>query len=464
VYSLFDVIVVGSGNAGLVAAISAKYHASSVLLLERAPQWIRGGNTRHTRDIRYAHAAGEPYTTGEPYPEDELRDDLLRVGGGHANRELADLVVRESASVAAWMTEHGVRWQQPLTGTLHLGRTNRFFLGGGKALVNTYCQKAERMGVRLLYEASVEDLIVDNERVTGVVVEYQGERLRFSARAVVLTSGGFEANLGWLSQYWGSAASNYVVRGTPYNDGRVLAAALAKGARSAGDPKGFHAIAVDARAPKFDGGIATRLDSVPFSIVVNRHARRFSDEGEETWPKRYASWGRLIAEQPDQIAYSIFDARMLDQFLRSLYRPFCARTITELGALLGLDPRALGNTVQTFNRHIVPGGRFDPAKLDDCSTADLDPPKSHWAVPIEVPPFYGYPLRPGVTFTYMGLAVDELARVQTKAGRPMRNLYAAGEIMSGNILSSGYLGGVGLTIGTVFGRIAGREAATHARD
>jgi tricarballylate dehydrogenase len=155
---------------------------------------------------------------------------------------------------------------------------------------------------------------------------------------------------------------------------------------------------------------------------------------------------------------------MLDQFLRSLYRPFCARTITELGALLGLDPRALGNTVQTFNRHIVPGGRFDPAKLDDCSTADLDPPKSHWAVPIEVPPFYGYPLRPGVTFTYMGLAVDELARVQTKAGRPMRNLYAAGEIMSGNILSSGYLGGVGLTIGTVFGRIAGREAATHARD
>jgi tricarballylate dehydrogenase len=356
-----------------------------------------------------------------------------------------------------------VRWQQPLTGTLHLGRTNRFFLGGGKALMNTYYQTAEAMGVRVEYEASVEDVALDRtDRVTGVIVD-RGDQRRESvaAKAVVLTSGGFEANLDWLRRYWGAAVDNYVIRGTPYNDGRVLAAMLDKGAATAGDPKGFHAVALDARSPKFDGGIATRLDSVPFGIAVNRFGRRFYDEGEDFWPKRYAIWGRLIAEQPDQTAYSIIDSRMLDRFLTSLYRPFEGATIDELATQLGLDRQAVSQTVAEFNAAIRPGGTFDPGALDDCATQGLQPAKSHWAVPIEVPPFYGYPLRPGITFTYLGLAVDESARVQMAGGDTMQNLFAAGEIMSGNILSSGYLGGLGLTIGTVFGRIAGTAAAKH---
>src|SRR5262249_24628801 len=239
------------------------------------------------------------------------------------NRALAELVVEQSWTCAEWMGAHGVRWQDPLTGTLHLGRTNRFFLGGGKALVNTYYQTAEDMGVKIEYEASVEDVVFDgSQRVSGVVVEQGGERRTVPARAVVLTSGGFEANLEWLRRYWGDAVDNYVIRGTPYNDGRVLAAMLDKGAATAGDPKGFHAVALDARAPKFDGGIATRLDSVPFGIAINKYGKRFYDEGQDFWPKRYAIWGRLIAEQPDQSAYSIVDARMLDRFLTSLYRPF----------------------------------------------------------------------------------------------------------------------------------------------
>jgi tricarballylate dehydrogenase len=238
---------------------------------------------------------------------------------------------------------------------------------------------------------------------------------------------------------------------------------LEKGAATAGDPKGFHAVALDARAPKFDGGIATRLDSVPFGIAVNKHAQRFYDEGQDFWPKRYAIWGRLIAEQPDQIAYSIVDSRMLDRFLTSLYRPFEAQTVKELGVQLGLDGVAVGRTVSEFNHAVRPGGTFDPGALDDCSTQGLEPPKSHWAVPIEVPPFYGYPLRPGITFTYLGLQVDACARVQMSDGTVVDNLFAGGEIMSGNILSAGYLGGFGLTIGTVFGRIAGAQAAAVAR-
>jgi tricarballylate dehydrogenase len=239
---------------------------------------------------------------------------------------------------------------------------------------------------------------------------------------------------------------------------------LEKGAATAGDPKGFHAVALDARAPKFDGGIATRLDSVPFGIAVNKYGKRFYDEGQDFWPKRYAIWGRWIAEQPDQIAYSIIDSRVLDCFLTSLYRPFEAASIADLASAMGLDPSAVSDTVRCFNASIRSGGTFNPAILDDCSTEGLDPPKSHWAVPIEVPPFYGYPLRPGITFTYLGLAVDACSRVQMEDGSSAPNLFAAGEIMSGNILSSGYLAGFGLTIGTVFGRIAGTQAARYALD
>ena len=463
----YDVVVVGGGNAGLVAAISARHVAKSVLLLERAPAWRRGGNSRHTRDIRYAHPPGEPFTTGEAYPTEELLDDLQRVGGGH-NRQLADLIVEQSQTVAEWMTEHGVRWQQPLTGTLHMGRTNRFFLGGGKALVNTYYQTAEAMGIEVEYEASVEDIVLDTaaRHVSGVVV-HRGDRSEtIAARAVVLTSGGFEANLDWLRRYWGGAVDNYVIRGTPYNDGRVLASMLEKGAATAGDTKGFHAVALDARAPKFDGGIATRLDSVPFGIAVNKHGKRFYDEGQDLWPKRYAIWGRLIAEQPDQIAYSFVDSKTIDCFLTSLYRPYEGQTVEEVATQMGLDPVVVGNTVREFNATVKPGGRFDPAILDNCATEGLDPPKSHWAQPISDPPIYGYPLRPGITFTYLGLKVDACARVQMgedTSEAPAENLFAAGEIMSGNILWSGYLGGFGLTIGTVFGRIAGTEAGRYAR-
>ncbi len=462
-----DVVVIGGGNAGLVAAISARRAgAQDVLLLERAPAWIRGGNSRHTRNTRCAHdaaAAGQAFMSGA-YPEEELLEDLLQVGGGPSeNPDFMRMAVHESASVIPWMTSTNVRWQRPLAGTLHLSRTNAFFLGGGKALVNTYYATAAEMGIKIEYEAGVSELLIDGNHIDGVIIEneHTHERRTVRARAVIAACGGFEANLDWLREYWSDAVDNYIVRGTPYNDGRVLRALLDAGAIPISDPRGFHAVAVDARAPRFDGGIATRLDSVPFGIVVNKHGCRFSDEGANLWPKRYASWGTLIALQEGQIAYSIIDSRMPGRFIATLYRPFTASTIGDLAVQLGLDPRAATHTVHCFNQSIPPGGTFDPTTLDDCSTVGLDPPKSHWAVPIVEPPFYGYPMRPGITFTYRGVAVDECTRVQLASG-PMRNLYAAGEIMSGNILRQGYLAGFGLTIGTVSGRIAGTQAATYA--
>jgi tricarballylate dehydrogenase len=283
------------------------------------------------------------------------------------------------------------------------------------------------------------------------------------AATLVAAAGGFEANIEWLRQYWGEAADNFLIRGSPYNRGSILRMLLAKGVQEVGDPTQCHAVAIDARAPKFDGGIITRHDSVVFGIVVNRHALRFYDEGEDLWPKRYAIWGRLVAAQPDQIAYIIFDASSRHSFMPTLFPPLEADSIAGLAAQFELDAAVLAKTIADFNAAVRPG-RFDHTILDDCRTEGLTPPKSHWARRIETPPFYGYPVRPGITFTYLGTRVNKQARMLMKGGKPAANMFAAGEIMAGNVLGKGYAAGMGMTIGSVFGRIAGREAAQNARN
>jgi tricarballylate dehydrogenase len=277
---------------------------------------------------------------------------------------------------------------------------------------------------------------------------------------VVLASGGFESNLEWLKEAWGSAADNFIIRGTSYNKGAILKLMLKQGAQPVADAKQCHAVAIDARAPKFDGGIVTRLDCVSLGIVVNKFAQRFYDEGEDFWPKRYAIWGRLVAQQPDQSAYAIIDSKMIGRFMPSVFPALRANTIRELAGLLDLPPEPLEAAIARFNASVRPG-TFDHTLLDDCTTANLSPPKSHWAVPIDKPPFFGYPLRPGITFTYLGVKVDEAARVLMADGSTCQNTFAAGEIMAGNILGEGYIAGIGMMIGTTFGRIAGQEAAAR---
>jgi tricarballylate dehydrogenase len=348
-----------------------------------------------------------------------------------------------------------------MRGTLHLSRTNAFFLGGGKALMNAYYSTALKLGVEILYNAEVRDLEIRDGKFDSAFFVTQDTTQRVRAKTVVVASGGFQANLEWLKEYWGEPAENFIIRGTPYDKGRMLRVLLDQGAKPVGDPRQCHAVAIDARAPKFDGGIVTRLDCVPFGIVVNKHAKRFYDEGEDFWPKRYAIWGRLVARQPDQIAYSIIDSKSINLFMPSAFPPMEGNTISELATKLELDPSALEETVTSFNKSIRPG-TFDATVLDDCQTEGLEPPKSHWARSLDTPPFYGYPLRPGITFTYLGVTVNERAQVIMQGDQPAPNIFAAGEIMAGNILGKGYLAGFGMTIGTVFGRIAGMEAARYA--
>jgi tricarballylate dehydrogenase len=456
----FDVLVAGGGNAGLCAAITARRAGASVLVLESAIRDFRGGNSRHTRDIRYMHRAATEYVTAA-YGEEEFWQDLLGVTGGATDERLARLVIRESETLGDWMPANGVRWQKPLRGTLHLTRSNLFMLGGGKAMMNAYYDTAAKLGVEIHYETEVRELNVrDGEFISAVTVRDGAARV-IEAKTMVVAAGGFEANIPWLKEYWGEAAENFIIRGTKNNQGLLLKELLKHGAKPVGDPRGCHAVALDARAPKFDGGIVTRLDSVPFGIVVNKNVERFYDEGEDFWPKRYAIWGKLIAEQPEQIAYSIVDSNALPRFMPSVFAPVQAGSIAELATALKIEPRALVAVVDEFNRSVRPGN-FDPGSLDDCRTDGLTPAKSHWATPIDRPPFYGYPLRPGITFTYLGVTVNEKAQVIMQDDRPAKNIFAAGEMMAGNILGKGYLAGFGLTIGSVFGRIAGREAARHA--
>lgn len=454
---MIDVVVIGGGNAAVCAALAAREGGAEVLLLERSSEAARGGNSKFTRNIRCVHR-GTPYSDGE-YSEEELVADLVHVTGEKLDIDMARFTARESASLLEWMEHYGARWQTAFKGTLQLTRTNHFFLGGGKALLNNYYRTAQRMGITVAYETTVERVVVDGTRLDCVVVEVAGETKVLHPKAVVVASGGFESNFDWLKRHWGAAADNFLVRGTSMNDGRILASLLEQGAQQRGNPKGFHAIAVDARSPKYEGGIVTRVDAIPFSVTVNRDGQRFYDEGEDAWPKRYAVWGGLIARQPGQIAYSIFDDQVVESFIPPVQSPVSDATLEGLAGKLGIDAQNLTTTISEFNAHLKSNGSSASIRASTASTVGLTPPKSNWAWPIDTPPFYAYPLRPGITFTYLGVAVDRLARVVTSAGVPIEGVYAAGEIMAGNILLEGYLAGFGMTIGTVFGRIAGREAA-----
>jgi tricarballylate dehydrogenase len=436
-----DVLVIGGGNAALCAALTAREAGASVCLLEAAPREWRGGNSMHVRNLRCMHDAPQDVLV-DAYPEEEYWQDLLKVTGGRTDEGLARLVIRASSSCRPWMRRHGVRFQPSLSGALHTARTNAFFMGGGKALVNAYYRSAQALGVTIRYDSPVERIELDGDRFVAAVGR-DGER--FAARACVLAAGGFESNRGWLREAWGRnergewPADNFLIRGTRYNTGTLLRHMIDAGADTIGEPTQAHMVAIDARAPLYDGGICTRIDCVSLGVVVNREARRFYDEGEDFWPKRYAIWGRLVAQQPGQIAYSIIDAKAIGRFMPPVFPGTRAPSLPELARAVGLDEAAFMATLEAYNAACRPGS-FDHTRLDDCRTDGLAPPKTHWALPLDTPPFHAFALKPGVTFTYLGLKTDAGAAVHFN-GRPSGNLYVAGEMMAGNVLGQGYTAG-----------------------
>ena len=458
---MVDVLVIGGGNAALCAALMAREAGASVLLLEAAPAEWRGGNSMHVRNLRCMHDAPQDVLL-DAYSEEEFWQDLLKVTGGATDEALARLVIRASSDCRGWMRKHGVQFQPSLSGTLHLSRTNAFFMGGGKALLNAYYRSGQQLGVQVRYESPVDAIELQDGRFVAARVG----SARIEAKSCVLACGGFESNLQWMREAWGQnergewPADNFLIRGTRFNQGVLLRQMLDAGADRVGDPSQSHCVAIDARAPLYDGGIVTRVDCVSLGVMLNREARRFYDEGEDFWPKRYAIWGRLVALQPGQIGYCIIDSKAVGRFMPPVFPGVKADTLPELAQQLGLDIATFMKTISDFNVACRVGS-FDHTVLDDCHTEGLAPAKTHWALPIDTGPFYGYALRPGITFTYLGLKTDEHAAVHF-GGAASENLFVAGEMMAGNVLGKGYTAGVGMSIGTAFGRIAGTSAARAA--
>jgi tricarballylate dehydrogenase len=410
------------------------------------------------------------------YTQQTYHRDLMRVTGGRADPELGRTLVSESLPTMVWMREKGVRWV--LAHGRQAFRTDgrsRFWgglvveaVGGGKDLSDRLFELASDAGVTVLYDVEANGLLInDAGAVDGISIRSPEGPRDLSAGAVVLACGGFEANAEMREEHLGPLWRDVKVRGTRYNTGDGIRIALEAGAGRGGDWGSCHAVAWDLNAPPYgDRTIADlyQKHSYQFGIVVNVEGRRFVDEGADFRNYTYARYGREILRQPEGAAFQIFDSKV-DHLLRDEYRipqvsTAKARSIVELADALGIDRAGLVPTVAEFNG-AVREGAFDPTALDGKGTAGIDPPKSNWAQRIDTPPFSGYAVACGITFTFGGLSVDKLGRANRVDGRPLSGLFAAGEIVGG-LFHDNYPGGAGLMAGAVFGRIAGAGAASYA--
>ena len=487
-----DVIVVGGGNAAMCAALAAREAGASVLVLEKAPEAWRGGNGFFTAGgFRFAFDSFDEIReiigdlsdeeaasmTVDPYTEDDFHGDLMRVTEDLADPDLSLLLVRESQATVRWMRSRGIRWI-PMFGRQAYKVDGKFkfwgglvleAVGGGPGLIDMEYQAAEKAGIDIRFETKATRLVADERGVvTGVVVRTPSGTETLHARSVVLAAGGFEANVEMRTRYLGPNWDMARVRGTPYNTGDAIRMALDIGAQPWGHWSGCHSVAWDYNAPWHGDrkvGDNFQKHSYPLGIIVNVRGERFVDEGADFRNYTYVKYGREIIQQPRRAAFQIFDQKVID-LLREEYRirevtKAEANTFEELARKLEIDVDGFVRTVTAYNAAVQPG-KFNPAVKDGKRTRGITPPKSNWAQPLDSPPYVGYAVTTGITFTFGGLRITESAQVLDLEQHAIPGLYAAGELVGG-LFYNNYPGGSGLMAGAVFGRIAGRSAAAAAR-
>jgi tricarballylate dehydrogenase len=488
---MYDVIVVGGGNAALCAALSAKEHSKSVLVLERAPEEEAGGNSRFTAGLmRIVYNGAEDLRRLIDLSEDEIArtdfgtysaeqflDDMARVTEYRCDPDLTELLVKESFPAVQWMRSKGVRftaaWGRQ---AFNIGGRFKFWggltleaVGGGPGLVDSLTQIARRNGIDIWYSARAVSLLVDDAGVHGVVARKAGKTQEVRGKAVVLAAGGFQANTEWRTRYLGPGWELAKVRGTRFNTGDAIRMALDAGAAAVGNWSGCHAVAWERNAPEF-GDLAVgdqfQKHSYPWGIYLNAEGRRFVDEGADFRNYTYAKYGRVILSQPGQFAWQVFDAKVKSQ-LRDEYRirqvtKRTANTLEELVEKLDdVDPKAALQEIRRYNAAVRQDIAFNPNVKDGRRTEGLAIPKSNWANTLDTPPFEAYAVTCGITFTFGGVKINNHAQVMCSDGAPIAGLYAAGELVGG-IFWFNYPGGSGLTNGSVFGRIAGENAGKSA--
>lgn len=489
-----DVAVVGGGNAALCAALSARESADRVLVLERAPLGQHGGNSRFTAGaMRVAYQGVDDIRTLVPdlspeqlsssdfgtYPVEQFYEDMARLTEYRADPDLTDVLVSRSLETLQWMRTKGVRFI-PIYGRQAFRVNGKFTFwggltieasGGGPGLIDALTSAARRDGIDIWYGARVVDLVSTDGRICGVRVRRaSGQVETVRAAGIVLACGGFESNAEWRTRYLGPGWDLAKVRGTRFNTGDGIRMALDAGAIPWGQWSGGHAVAWDLNAPAFgdlEVGDGFQKHSYPFGIMVNSAGRRFLDEGADFRNFTYAKYGRVILNQPGSVAWQIFDAKV-QYLLRDEYRirqvsKVNAATLEALADKLdGVDSAGLLKSIHSYNTAVDTEVPFNPNVKDGRQTHGLEINKSNWANTIDEPPFEAYAVTCGLTFTFGGLRITPQAEVIDTEGEIIPGLFACGELVGG-IFYFNYPGGSGLTNGSVFGRIAGRNAAISGR-
>ena len=484
-----DVIVVGAGNAAFCAALAARERGAKVLMLEAAPEEESGGNSRFTAgSIRVAYDGIDDIKTLVPdltpaeiettdfgaYTKAQFFDDMSRVTQHRADPDLVEALVNNSFATLDWMRQNGVR-MIPIYGRQAFKVNGRFkfwggltveSVGGGPGLIGMLTAAAGRRGIEVHYRSRALDLLYDGATVGGVRVRRGGITEELRAGAVVLACGGFEANAEWRTRYLGPGWDLAKVRGSRFNTGDGIRMALDIGASPRGNWSGCHAVQWEMNAPEF-GDLAVgdqfQKHSYPFGILVNATGRRFVDEGADFRNYTYAKYGRVVLEQPGQFAWQVFDQKV-KHLLRDEYKirqitKVTANSIEEFAQKLdGVNATEFVKTVAEWNAAVCTDAPFNPNIKDGRSTRGLAINKSNWANTLDAPPFEGYAVTCGVTFTFGGLRANTDAAVLSTDYQPINGLYAAGELVGG-LFYFNYPGGTGLMSGAVFGRIAGYSAA-----
>jgi len=491
----YDVIVVGAGNAALAAAVSAKENgAERVVVIEKAPREMRGGNTHWSGGV-LRFAFDDPREIGEllpgvedefenfydgisPYPKEDFHGDLMRVTSGRTDPVLSKLLVSSSFDTVKWMKRVGGIKMEPAI-TLSAVKKDNVMVWArglvvraeheGVGLSRSWFATAERLGIEIRYGTAATELLVgDDGRISGVKVRDDDGISVLNARSVVLGCGGFEANVQMRTQHIGPLVGAAKVRGTPHNQGDGLRMAMNIGAMPWGQWSGCHATPISADwgefAPRELTDRSNRLSYV-YGVMLNRKGRRFVDEGEDGALFTYAKFGRAILAEPGAKAWQIFDSRVI-HLLEPRYqtsKPITARSLEELVEKLDFDDKEQAlKTLDEYNacaREMEDG--FDPTKKDGLSSKGLALEKTNWALKIAKPPFYAYSATGGITFTFGGLKVNEMAQVIGTDWRPIKGLFCCGE-MVGGLFYDNYPAGTGLVSGATFGRIAGRSATAAA--
>ena len=459
-----DVLVAGSGISGLSAAISAREHGAEVILIEKAPIEDRGGNTKFAdAQVRYPHPADE--FCSRDYTEDDYRNDFMRLSQGRANPELIEVIVRNAADTVEWLTYRGIEWE---AGYPHTAGYRRSPVAGGIGLINTLCRIAEGMGVAFSYQTPAQRLIVNARgNVIGCRAQTSEEYLDIYSRGgVILTTGGFQANVQMRVAHVGRFADSLILRGSRYDTGEGILMALGIDAKPAGQWGDYHSAVLDARSPKEECGV-TALYNYQMGIIVDQRGKRFLDEGEDFRDNTYVKFSKYIINHAGGLAFSIFDDRMVSRpefhrAWRPVGEPYQADTLKKLAGKLGIPPAALVHTVKEFNAAIQPG-ELDLDRLDGKHTKGITPPKSNWAMPVDTPPFTAVPVTGGITFTFGGLKTNVNGQVLNTSDKVIPGLYAAGETV-GEVYYYNYPGATSVIRGAVFGRIAGKHAAERAKE